>query len=197
MLARGAGARTEANELGYHGSGTVHSIALKRDDEAPPRAYLVTHREWHGSAASWLPLGNRSFHTSGGFDPHEVTHRFTRQRTRKEVYGNSSLSVSSFWKSRAAGTDEERSKPVSMRVMTLDLESIRRQLDLERRTLAHEVCILETRPFVSRLRCADRPQHMIPFSSLSRRYRRCGYTGRGCPLSGAHDRSRMESLPAR
>jgi hypothetical protein len=51
--------------------------------------------------------------------------------------------------------------------MTLGLESIRRQLDLERRTLADEGCILETLPFVSRLRCADPARHMIPFSSLT------------------------------
>jgi hypothetical protein len=51
--------------------------------------------------------------------------------------------------------------------MTVNLESIRRQLDLERRTLAPEGCILETLPYVSRLRCADGGQHMISFSSLT------------------------------
>jgi hypothetical protein len=66
------------------------------------------------------------------------------------------------------GADEERFKPVSMRKPSgHDLESIRRQLDLERRTLAPEGCILETLPHVSRLRCPDRGQHMIVFSSLT------------------------------
>lgn len=51
--------------------------------------------------------------------------------------------------------------------MTIDLESIRRQLDLERRTLAPEGCTLETLPYVSRLECTDRAQHMITFSSLT------------------------------
>jgi hypothetical protein len=51
--------------------------------------------------------------------------------------------------------------------MTIDLDSIRSQLDLERRTLAPEGCILETLPYVSRLRCTDRAQHMISFSSLT------------------------------
>lgn len=51
--------------------------------------------------------------------------------------------------------------------MTIDLESIRRQLDLERRTLAPEGYILETLPYVSRLRCTDGAQHMISFSSLT------------------------------
>jgi hypothetical protein len=51
--------------------------------------------------------------------------------------------------------------------MTIDLESIQRQLDLERRTLAPEGCILETLPYVSRLECAGRAQHVISFSSLT------------------------------
>jgi hypothetical protein len=51
--------------------------------------------------------------------------------------------------------------------MTIDVESIRRQLDLERRTLAQEGYVLETLPYVSRLRSADRIQDMISFSSLT------------------------------
>ncbi len=51
--------------------------------------------------------------------------------------------------------------------MTVDLESIRRQLDFERRTLAPEGFTLETLPFVSRLRCDDQPAHIISFSSLT------------------------------
>src|ERR1700735_3337003 len=51
--------------------------------------------------------------------------------------------------------------------MTIDLESIRRQLDLERRTLAQEGCVLETLPHVSRLRCIDRAQDMVSFSALT------------------------------
>jgi hypothetical protein len=51
--------------------------------------------------------------------------------------------------------------------MTIDLESIRSQLDLERRTLAQEGCVLETLPYVSRLRCVDGAQDMISFSSLT------------------------------
>jgi len=51
--------------------------------------------------------------------------------------------------------------------MTIDLECIRRQLDLERRTLANEGYILEALPYVSRLRCTDGTQHMISFSSLT------------------------------
>ena len=51
--------------------------------------------------------------------------------------------------------------------MTIDLESIRRQLDLERRTLAQEGCVLETLPYVSRLRCIDRAQDMVSFSALT------------------------------
>ncbi|HEY2475590.1 MAG TPA: hypothetical protein VGI19_12440 [Candidatus Cybelea sp.] len=49
----------------------------------------------------------------------------------------------------------------------IDLESIRQQLDLERRTLAQERCVLETLPHISRLRCADSERHMISFSSLT------------------------------
>jgi hypothetical protein len=47
----------------------------------------------------------------------------------------------------------------------IELESIRRQLDFERRTLAEEGWALETLPDISRLRCAER--HMISFSSLT------------------------------
>jgi hypothetical protein len=47
----------------------------------------------------------------------------------------------------------------------IELKSIRRQLDFERRTLAEEGCILETLPYISRLRCGER--HMISFSSLT------------------------------
>jgi hypothetical protein len=50
--------------------------------------------------------------------------------------------------------------------MVIDLKSIRRQLDLERRVLAQDGCVLETLPYVSRIRCADREQHVISFSSL-------------------------------
>ena len=49
----------------------------------------------------------------------------------------------------------------------IDLESIRQQLDLERRTLAQQGWVLETLPYISRLRCTDREQHMISFSSLT------------------------------
>ena len=49
----------------------------------------------------------------------------------------------------------------------IDLESIRRQLDLERRTLAQEAHIFETLPHITRLRCADGAHHTISFSSLS------------------------------
>jgi hypothetical protein len=51
--------------------------------------------------------------------------------------------------------------------MTIDLESISRQLDLERRTLAQEGCFLERLPYVSRLRCVDGARDMISFSSLT------------------------------
>lgn len=51
--------------------------------------------------------------------------------------------------------------------MTIDLESVRRQLDLERRTLAQEGCVLEILPHVSRLRCIDRGRDVVSFSSLT------------------------------
>lgn len=51
--------------------------------------------------------------------------------------------------------------------MTTDLESIRRQLDLERRTLAPEGYVLEELPYVSRLRCIDGGQDMVSFSALT------------------------------
>jgi hypothetical protein len=65
--------RTETNEPGYHGSGTVHSIVLKRDDEASPKAYPI-HCEWHGSGVSWFPLGNGSFRAGGAFYRNEATY---------------------------------------------------------------------------------------------------------------------------
>ena len=49
----------------------------------------------------------------------------------------------------------------------MDLEAIRHQLDFERRTLAPEGCVLETLPYVSRMRCTDPERHMITFSSLT------------------------------
>lgn len=49
----------------------------------------------------------------------------------------------------------------------IELDAIRKQLDLERRTLAPEGCILETLPYISRVRCADSEHHMISFSSLT------------------------------
>jgi hypothetical protein len=48
----------------------------------------------------------------------------------------------------------------------IDLKSIRRQLDFERRVLPPDGCVLETLPYISRLRCVDHEQHMISFSSL-------------------------------
>src|ERR1700682_2849502 len=49
----------------------------------------------------------------------------------------------------------------------IDLESIRRQLDLERRSLAQEGEVLEALPHISRIRSADGSRHMISFSALS------------------------------
>jgi hypothetical protein len=49
----------------------------------------------------------------------------------------------------------------------IDLESIRRQLDLERRTPAQEGQVLEALPHISRIRSADGSHHMISFSALS------------------------------
>lgn len=49
----------------------------------------------------------------------------------------------------------------------IELEAVRQRLDFERRMLAPEGCILETLPYISRLRCADPERHMISFSSLT------------------------------
>jgi hypothetical protein len=51
--------------------------------------------------------------------------------------------------------------------ITIELDAIRKQLDLERRTVAPEGCILEKLPYITRLRCADSEQHMISFCSLT------------------------------
>lgn len=45
----------------------------------------------------------------------------------------------------------------------IDLKSIRRRLDLERRMLAEEGCVLEMLPYISRLRCAERGHDLISF----------------------------------
>lgn len=65
--------RAETNAPGYHSSGTVRSIALKRDHDPSPKPYFV-HCEWHGSGVSWLPLGNGLFRTSGAFSTNEATY---------------------------------------------------------------------------------------------------------------------------
>jgi hypothetical protein len=65
--------RTETNAPGYDASGTVRSIALKRDDDPSPKPYLI-RCEWHGSGMSWFPLGSGSFRTSGAFYPNETTY---------------------------------------------------------------------------------------------------------------------------
>lgn len=65
--------RTETNALGYHGSGTVNSIALKRDIDASPKPFSV-RCEWHGSGLSWLPLENGSFIVSGVFRRNEAAY---------------------------------------------------------------------------------------------------------------------------
>lgn len=65
--------RAETNAPGYHGSGTVRSIALKRDDDASPKPYII-RCAWHGSGVSWFPLGNGSFRTSGAFYANEATY---------------------------------------------------------------------------------------------------------------------------
>lgn len=49
----------------------------------------------------------------------------------------------------------------------IDLDGVRRQLDLERRTVAQEGWVLESLPHVSRLRGAKSSRHMIAFSALS------------------------------
>jgi hypothetical protein len=51
--------------------------------------------------------------------------------------------------------------------MTIDLESIRRQLDLERRTLTQDGYVLETFPYISRLRCVAGAHDTISFSTLT------------------------------
>jgi hypothetical protein len=47
------------------------------------------------------------------------------------------------------------------------LDAILARLDLERRTLAPEGCMLEALPYVSRVRCGESERHMISFSSLT------------------------------
>jgi hypothetical protein len=49
----------------------------------------------------------------------------------------------------------------------MNLDTIRRRLDFERRTLAPEGCVLETLPHISRIRCGEPPRHMISFSALT------------------------------
>lgn len=65
--------RTETNAPGNHASGTVRSIALKRDADLSPKRYFI-RCEWHGSGMSWFPLGNGSFRTSGAFYVNEATY---------------------------------------------------------------------------------------------------------------------------
>ncbi len=65
--------RTETNQVGFAGSGTVRVVKLKRDSDVSPKLY-ESHCEFHGYGVSWVPLGGGAFRVAGAFYPNEATY---------------------------------------------------------------------------------------------------------------------------